>query len=259
LDGPFWEDPVISHPTVLVVEDEQSLLAMLGVALRKSGIPVFLAGNGEEALTLYRKHQTDIAVVLIDVQMPGMDGFQVLAALRELNPQIRAVFMSGNTVRYSTEELLGLGATFVLSKPFAHLTDVVRVLRAVADKELPGSVGGQPTPSHGLLPNTWERRGEPRLEGNSLRVQLITPKTAEPSNGIVLNRSLQGMCVRTEQATPTGAVLNVRSEMMPIALWMAVEVKYCRQQNHHWVLGCRFLNAPSMDDLLQFGYGSHEG
>jgi DNA-binding NarL/FixJ family response regulator len=73
-----------------------------------------------------------IDVVLMDVQMPGLYGPQTFTLLREIDPHVRCVFMSGNTGRYSAEELIALGASRVLSKPFASMAGLAQTLRLAA-------------------------------------------------------------------------------------------------------------------------------
>ena len=106
---------------VLVVDDEEFLREMLRVALRHYGFAVRLASGGSEAIAVYRAHWRTIAVALVDVQMPGMDGPATLAALQQINPLVRCCFMSGSTGRYTTEALLGMGAVHVLDQPFSSL------------------------------------------------------------------------------------------------------------------------------------------
>ena len=115
-------------PRVLVVEDERAVLQMLDVALRHYGFRVTLAASGEEAVELYRQNHGKIDVVLLDVQMPGMDGPATLAALQKINAGVRCCFMSGHTGRYSEKELLSMGAAHVLPKPFVSLSLLTRLL-----------------------------------------------------------------------------------------------------------------------------------
>jgi response regulator RpfG family c-di-GMP phosphodiesterase len=81
-------------PGVLVVDDNPLIQALLGKWLRRSGFEVWLASNGPEAIDLYRLHRKAIALVLLDVWMPGLDGPQTLGALRRLNPKVEACFMT---------------------------------------------------------------------------------------------------------------------------------------------------------------------
>ncbi len=117
---------------VLIADDEGGLRGVLGVALRQEGFAVWLAASGREALDLYRSHREAIDMVLLDVLMPGLDGPETLAALQELNPQIRCCFMSGDLGGFTGGGLRHLGAAAVLQKPFL-LTEVAQVLRQLAN------------------------------------------------------------------------------------------------------------------------------
>lgn len=117
---------------ILVVEDEEQVRRMLAMALGHYGFTVLLAGCGAEAVELYRQHHDGIAVVLLDVQMDGLDGPGTLAALQEINPEVRCCFMSGHTGQYTSEGLLAMGAAHVLPKPFSSLDQLARTLRDVA-------------------------------------------------------------------------------------------------------------------------------
>jgi CheY-like chemotaxis protein len=128
------------RPEVLVVEDEPAVGKMLSVALRHYGLEVWLAANGAQAVELYKQHSGTIDIVLLDVRMTGMDGPQTLFALQRLDPQVRAVFMSGNTGRYTGEQLLGFGALRVLSKPFSSMADLAATLRQLAT-DSPAALG----------------------------------------------------------------------------------------------------------------------
>jgi CheY-like chemotaxis protein len=101
-----------------VVDDEHLVRIMVQLGLERNGFDVWLASDGREAIRLYRKHRGRIAVVLLDVCMPGLDGPRTLDALRELNPEVPACFMSGNTGAYDPEELRRRGAASVIAKPF---------------------------------------------------------------------------------------------------------------------------------------------
>jgi anti-anti-sigma factor len=121
-DGPFC-----SPPGVLVVDDEAAVRSVLAARLRTEGYEVWVAGHGPQAIDLVRRRREEIAVVLLDVLMPGPDGPHTLAALRRLRPGIRCCFMTGNPTPYTEDALLGLGAVRVLRKPFA-LTEVTGTL-----------------------------------------------------------------------------------------------------------------------------------
>lgn len=117
-----------SEKSILVVDDEAIVRQMLEVVLRRSGFGVLLAADGPEALALYERHRPRIAVVLLDVRMPGLDGPQTLAALRQFDPGVRCCFMSGDTKCYSEQELLAQGAVCFFPKPFRSLDGLTQTL-----------------------------------------------------------------------------------------------------------------------------------
>ena len=119
-------------PEVLVVDDEPLLLQMLGLALPYHGFAVRQAGGGRQALDLYRQHRGSIRVVLLDLTMPEFDGRQTLAALREIDPGVRCVFMTGYAADGLVEELLASGAKQVVQKPFRDLAALAGTLRDAA-------------------------------------------------------------------------------------------------------------------------------
>jgi PAS domain S-box-containing protein len=81
--------------TVLVVEDEPTLRQTLALALESHDFNVLAAGDGVEAMELFRQHRDEIDCVLCDVVMPRMDGWVTLAALRQIAPQIPVIMVSG--------------------------------------------------------------------------------------------------------------------------------------------------------------------
>ncbi|HEY8504799.1 MAG TPA: response regulator, partial [Gemmataceae bacterium] len=87
-------DTPAPKPGILVVDDEPFVLDVIEHLLRHHGFEVWPAGGGAEALALYQRHRDAVALVLLDVQMPGLDGPQTLRALRALNPDVRCCFMS---------------------------------------------------------------------------------------------------------------------------------------------------------------------
>jgi two-component system, OmpR family, response regulator len=121
-----------STPHVLLVDDDPSVRQMLDLALSRYGVVPLVADGSETAVEVFRKHAQTIEVVLLDVQMPGADGPQTLAALRQINPHVRCCFMSGFSGKYSEVQLLAMGASQVFVKPFKSLEELARRLREAA-------------------------------------------------------------------------------------------------------------------------------
>jgi CheY-like chemotaxis protein len=109
---------VARNPGILIADDMALILTLLKFELESRGFNVWLAVDGDDALDLYRRHRDEIDLVLLDVEMPGLDGPHTLEALRRLNPEVVACFMSGNAGTYTEEELLDRGAAWFFHKPF---------------------------------------------------------------------------------------------------------------------------------------------
>jgi anti-anti-sigma factor len=122
-----------SPPGVLVVDDETAVLCVLAARLRLEGYKVWLAGHGQQAIELYQRHREAIAVVLLDVLMPKLDGPRTLTALQKLCPTVRCCFMTGNLTPSTEEALLQTGAVRVFRKPFAF-TEVIDLLDQLAGR-----------------------------------------------------------------------------------------------------------------------------
>ena len=104
---------------ILCVEDEADIQTVAKMALETvGGFVVEMCGSGEEAIEKTPKFAPDL--ILLDVMMPGMDGLTTFRALRAL-PEAEAtpiVFMTAKSQAHEVEQLLGLGALGVISKPF---------------------------------------------------------------------------------------------------------------------------------------------
>jgi DNA-binding response OmpR family regulator len=97
---------------VLIVDDERAILTVLGIKLRVSGYDVMTASNGEEALYLVKSMRPDI--MLLDVIMPGMDGFEVLQKVRAVS-ELPVIVISAKPE--NARKALSLGANDFLAKP----------------------------------------------------------------------------------------------------------------------------------------------
>ena len=113
--------------TALLVEDDPGLLDMLGKTLERAGFTVVKAVHGADALIQMRNVSADIVVT--DILMPEMDGFELIRTLRAKWPQLPIVAMSGIEDTPNFRNLaLKFGAKAALSKPVnrAHLVEVMR-------------------------------------------------------------------------------------------------------------------------------------
>lgn len=123
--------------TILVVEDDKHLRAMLKRTLTRSGHSVVEAGDGEQGLALFRAQPTDI--VITDILMPGCDGIETIIGLRRMRPDLKIVAISGGG-RVGASSYLEiaqkLGAQFTLRKPFKP-ADLLAAIGAVSNGPIP--------------------------------------------------------------------------------------------------------------------------
>ncbi|PIP36792.1 MAG: two-component system response regulator [Desulfobacterales bacterium CG07_land_8_20_14_0_80_52_14] len=100
---------------VLVVDDEEDFLAILVKRLSKRGVTVFEAKSGDEALSLIGREPID--VVVLDVRMPGLDGIETLKAIKQIDPSIEVIMLTGHANVEVAVKGMELGAFDYLMKP----------------------------------------------------------------------------------------------------------------------------------------------
>jgi CheY-like chemotaxis protein len=118
--------------TVMLVEDEPEVRRIARQALERHGYTVLEAGNPVEALRLAGAAAASIDLLVTDVVMPGIDGRQVVDALRQRRPDLRVLYVSGYTDDAMVRRGVDAAAVAFLQKPFAPL-ELIRKVRAVLD------------------------------------------------------------------------------------------------------------------------------
>ncbi|AIB12780.1 chemotaxis protein CheY [Azospirillum argentinense] len=115
-------------PTILVADDEPSIVLSLQVLLQKAGFAVRIARNGEEALESVAESTPDL--ILLDAMMPRRDGFDVCQSLRA-NPAYQAlpiIMLTAKSRDVERQKGMALGATDYITKPFST-RDLVTTVR----------------------------------------------------------------------------------------------------------------------------------
>lgn len=102
---------------ILVCEDEAAIRSFVVLNLRRAGYAVLEADSGEAALQLYAAQPT-VAVALLDVMLPGIDGFEVCRRLRDADPTIGIVMLTARSQEQEKIEGLHCGADDYVTKPF---------------------------------------------------------------------------------------------------------------------------------------------
>jgi CheY-like chemotaxis protein len=121
--------PTPPRARILVVDDERFFREAIRETLEGAGYAVATATNGFEALEL--APDPEVAVVVLDIQMPGMNGIEVLRRLREARPSLRVLILSAHTDQEVVLEALRLGACDYLAKPLHDEELVLAVRRAL--------------------------------------------------------------------------------------------------------------------------------
>ncbi len=122
---------------VLLVDDEDLVRNTARRMLERAGCKVFAAAGGAEAIQIYRRHQQDISVVILDAVMPETSGLETFAALKRLNPAVVGIIASG-FIR-SKIKAEGLGISGFIQKPFT----MEQLCRAISEAMV------QPSAPHG--------------------------------------------------------------------------------------------------------------
>ena len=117
--------------TILLVDDEEDIRDVIGISLSDLGYKVLIAENGQEALRIF---QNDFPpIVLTDIKMPGMDGVELLRKLKQLNPDVEVIMITGHGAMDLAVMSLKYAATDFITKPIN--VEVLEVaLKKVQDK-----------------------------------------------------------------------------------------------------------------------------
>ena len=119
--------------TVLLVDDEASILKITSQTLLTFGYRVVTATDGAEAVAAYAEHKNEIAVVLTDMAMPIMDGAATIRALRKMNPSLKIIAASGLHANGDITNPSGVGIKHFLTKPYTAET-LLKAMRTILDE-----------------------------------------------------------------------------------------------------------------------------
>ncbi|MCL2088363.1 MAG: response regulator transcription factor [Oscillospiraceae bacterium] len=112
---------------ILVCEDEETIREFVIINLERSGYKVYSTASGEDALKTFDRHGGTFDVVLLDVMLPGIDGFAVCKKIREKNPAVGIIMLTARSQEIDKVNGLMLGADDYVLKPFSPSELIARV------------------------------------------------------------------------------------------------------------------------------------
>jgi PAS domain S-box-containing protein len=149
--NPVIELPDSAHPIaavlprgrdelILVVDDESSIREITQQTLETFGYRVVTAADGAEAVALYARRGSEIAMVITDMMMPIMDGPAAIQVLNRINPAVKIIAASGNDARDGVAKARSAGVMDLLRKPYTAAT-LLKLVRSVLDRPPSGPDG----------------------------------------------------------------------------------------------------------------------
>jgi CheY-like chemotaxis protein len=104
--------------TILLIDDEELVINISEMMLKKLGYKVFKAHNGYEGIQLFEENKTEIDLIISDLEMPKMNGNEVLSKLREIDPEIKVMLSSGSLTDSDEQSIIDRGFNGFLKKPY---------------------------------------------------------------------------------------------------------------------------------------------
>ncbi len=118
--------------TILLVDDEPSVLEVSRELVESLGYKVFVAGSGQEAVALYAEHRNEIDLVILDMIMPGISGSGTYNELKAINENVKVILSSGYSINGEAKKIMDKGCDAFIQKPF-HLQELSRKIRDLLD------------------------------------------------------------------------------------------------------------------------------
>jgi two-component system, cell cycle sensor histidine kinase and response regulator CckA len=121
---------------VLIVDDEEGVRNVCQDYLATLGLETLCASDGEEAITLFKQHAGEIICVVLDLNMPRMDGLIAFRTMKSLCPGVQVILCSGYNEQEATQKFLGDGLAAFIQKPY-RLQDLKQKLEQVLPSNVP--------------------------------------------------------------------------------------------------------------------------
>jgi CheY-like chemotaxis protein len=121
------------NETILLVDDEQIIIDVARDMLEMLGYRVIVAQDGQHAIDIYDEQKDEIALVILDMVMPGLSGADVFQALKAINPKVKVILASGYIMSRQIAAVMAQGCRAFMPKPY-RLEDLAEKIREIIDK-----------------------------------------------------------------------------------------------------------------------------
>ncbi len=122
------------NETVLLVEDEETLLELLSTVLIEHGYRTLMARDGVEGVEVYQQNKDAISIVLSDMGLPRLGGWEAFHQMRLINPAVKVILASGYLDPNLRKEMIAAGAVDFIQKPYVP-DEILRHIRNVIDRK----------------------------------------------------------------------------------------------------------------------------
>jgi two-component system, cell cycle sensor histidine kinase and response regulator CckA len=122
------------YDTVLVVEDDESLRELLKTMLEAHDFKVLTAFDGLNAIEVFTKNKDSIGVVLSDLGLPNLGGWDAFLRMKTINPEVKGILASGYFHPFVKEQIIESGAENFIQKPY-NTQEIVKMLHRLFEED----------------------------------------------------------------------------------------------------------------------------
>ncbi|HTY35591.1 MAG TPA: PAS domain S-box protein [Bacteroidota bacterium] len=126
------DEPRGGSETILLIEDEKSLLDLMKIVLSDKGYTVLAEADGPGAINAFRRESANIDLVVTDLGMPQTDPMSMISTIRQIKPDVHIIVASGYALSTVKSELMEKGVKAFIPKPY-NLNEILRIIRMVLD------------------------------------------------------------------------------------------------------------------------------
>jgi CheY-like chemotaxis protein len=115
---PETDNPPFNYRTILLIDDDEMVVKIPEAMLKKIGCKILKANSGHEGLKLFQTYQNQIDLIICDMIMPKMNGFELGHKLREIDPCVKLLLSSGSLINEDEKDIANRGFDGLIKKPY---------------------------------------------------------------------------------------------------------------------------------------------